>query len=100
MAKKVTMDLNFKNQYWFNFLRINRSITKHQISPIITIILKKNSGIKKSDNQTKITGIIGKYNSFIFSALINFCQCIPDKNEIIKLPYIKLKFLNLVSYLN
>ena len=86
MAKKVTMDLNFKNQCWFNSLRINRSTNKHQISPTIIIILKKNSGVKSSDDQTKITGIIGKYNRSIFSALINFCQCIPDKNEIIKLP--------------
>ena len=86
MAKKVTMALNFKNQYWFNFLRIKRSINKHQISPIITIILKNSSGIKKNDDQTKITGIIGKYNSLTFSSLINFCQCIPDRNEIIKLP--------------
>ena len=80
------MALNFKNQCWFNFLRIKRSINKHQISPIITIILKNSSGIKKNDNQTKITGIIGKYNNLTFSLLINFCQCIPDRNEIIKLP--------------
>ena len=86
MAKKVTVDLNFKNQYWFNFLRISKSINKHQKSPIIIIVLKKNSGIKKSDDQITITGIIGKYNRLTFPLLINFCQCIPDRNEIIKPP--------------